>query len=72
MAKSLTWGHKTLSFMPLAVLCIYLGPDLLRPINKLSLRPNDTNVTYQPPDTYEYQYQMPQYYDITMKHMITS
>ncbi len=34
---------------------------MLRPSNKLSLRPNDKNVLYRPPDTYEYLYQMPHY-----------
>ncbi len=41
---------------------IYPGPvDMLRPSNKMSLRPNDRNVSYQPPITYEYLYQMPQH-----------
>ncbi len=36
--------------MPLAILSIYPGPDVLRPTNKLSLRPNDKNVSYCHPD----------------------
>ncbi len=41
MAKSLTRGHKALSFIPQTVLSIYPGSDVLRPSNKLSLRPSD-------------------------------
>ncbi len=43
MAKSLTWGQKALCFIPLVILSIYPGPDdVLRPSNKLSLRPKRT------------------------------
>ncbi len=67
MPKALTWGHKALSFMPQAILSIYPRPDnVLRPSNKLSLRPKDKTVSYKPPSTYEYQYQMPQYNIITV------
>ncbi len=65
MAKYLTWGYKAISFVPPAILSIYPGPDdVLRPSNKLSLRPNDKNVLYRPPGTYEYQYQIPQMHQL--------
>ncbi len=46
LAKALIWGHKVLIFMSPVVLSIYPGPDdVIRPSNKMSLRPNNRNVS---------------------------
>ncbi len=60
MAKALIYEHKSLSFMSPVVRSIYPEPDdVPRSSNKMSLRPNDRNLSYRPPSTYESQYQMP-------------
>ncbi len=43
-----------------AILSIYPELEMLRPSNKLSLRPNGKSVVYRPPDAYQYLHQMPQ------------